>query len=235
MKTNNQYLRMALSLVRMTVQVGVMSALFFLLWHYDSLWLNLLWLLLMAVIAAWELTRRVKLQPKAMLLPLAASMVISVVPIAMIVLWILVREGNPLSARWLVPVSAVLMANVLTMGIGGLHDYFSSLHTDSLPYYTSLGNGGSRLEALKPYFVHALTAMASPAANQLSVVALFAVPMLLSGMLLGGMSPVAAGIAFVVLVVAGLLASAFFLLVAVCLSDRHIFDRRGQQRIDINT
>jgi putative ABC transport system permease protein len=233
---NSDFRRLAVGVLRMVAQVGVLSALFVLLWHYDSVWLNLLWLLLLTAMASWVLVRRTGLAPKVMLLPVGGGMLVAVLPVTLLVLWIVTplmlsqagAEVGLLNARWFIPVSGVLLAQVLVSGIRGLNDYFHQLHTNNLPYYQRIGSGGSRIEALRPYVVHALAAMADSAASQLSVVALFAVPMLLSGMLLGGLKPIVAGVAFVVLAVAGVIASAVFLVVAVWLADRRIFDRRGE-------
>lgn len=232
---NSDFQRLAVSVVRMGVQVGVMSALFVLLWHYDRIWLNLLWVLLMATVAAWVMIRRTARASKAMMLPVVGAMVVAVVPLSLLVLWAVdpllssagTATGELFSARRLIPVSSILLAQALVSGIRGISDYLDQLHTNSLPYYSRIGSGASRLEALRPYAVHALAAMAAPAASQLFAAALFTIPMLLSGMLLGGLSPVAAGVTFVALAVAGLLAAALFLVVALWLADRRIFDRRG--------
>lgn len=233
---NNDFQRLAVSIVRMGVQVGVMSALFVWLWHYDRLWLNLLWLLIMVAVAAWVLVRRAALASKVMMVPVVGAMVVAVVPLSLLVVWGVApllssagaATGELFSARRLIPVSSVLLTQTLVSGIRGISDYFDQLYTNSLPYYSRIGSGASRLEALRPYAIHALAAMAAPAASQLFAAALFTIPMLLGGMLLGGLTPAAAGVTFVVLALAGLLAAAIFLVVAIWLADRRIFDRRGQ-------
>ena len=133
-----------------------------------------------------------------------------------------------MTVRWFVPVTGVLMAHVLLTNIHGVRTYFDSLRQDSQPYFTLLGNGATRLQALAPYITRALRSIMVPAMANLSVMGLFVLPMLLSGLLLGGMPPVVAVSLFVVLAIACLAASLLSLVLILWLADRRAFNRQGQ-------
>jgi putative ABC transport system permease protein len=117
---------------------------------------------------------------------------------------------------------------MLATNVRGVSAYFESLRSDSASYYTQLGNGKSRLTALTPYVRQALRSMVEPAVASLSVMGLFALPMLLSGLLLGGLSPVVASLLFLLLVLAVLASSLVSLVVTLWLSDRFAFNKRGE-------
>ena len=224
--------KVALSVVRMMVQMAAMGACLWLLYRYDSVWFNLLWLLVLVVAAAFLLVSRSHLRSSVLFLPASLSMFVSVLAVSAFVLFAVLRPESPMSARWFVPVTGVLMAHVLTTNIHAIRTYFDSLRQDSQPYYTLLGNGASRPAALAPYIAKALKSLTAPAMTSLSVMGLFVLPMLLSGLLLGGLHPVEAVAVFVLLMLACLAASMLTLVLTVWLADRHAFNRQGRLTID---
>lgn len=213
--------------MRMMAQMAVVGAVTWLLWRLDNPWLSLLWIVAMALVAAWLLVKRARLQQKTLLLPVWAGIVAGVAVVEAVVLLTL-RGVHPLSARWMIPIGAVLMSHVLTTNLRGVSAYFEALRTDDLSYYTQLGNGASRLVALTPYVRQALRSMTEPTLTSLSTMGLFAMPMLLSGLLLGGLSPVEAVVLFVVLLVASIAASSLALVVTLWVADRQAFNKRGE-------
>jgi putative ABC transport system permease protein len=152
-------------------------------------------------------------------LPVAAGIAAGVALTAAIILFGVVRPAAPLSAQWFVPVVAVLTAHVATVNATALSTYFRVLRTDRLTYLTLLGNGDSRRQALTPYVARALRATAATAIGNLSVTCLFAVPMLLSGMLMGGLDPVGAALLLIALTAGGIAAQTIALIVTVWVAD----------------
>ena len=173
------------------------------------------------------------LNSRTLFVPASVAMFVSVLGVSLYLLYVVFAptDGSPFSARWFVPVTGVLMAHVLTTNIPAVRTYFDSLRQDSQPYLTLLGNGGSRLQALAPYVTRALRSLTTPAVANLSAMGLFVVPMLLSGLLLGGMEPLQAVCTFVVLMLACMAASVLTLGLTLWLADRKAFNQRGQLMI----
>ena len=219
--------RLAKTIVRMAVQMAVVAGVLWALWRFDSPWLCLLWIVVLSVVVAWMLLRRARL-PQTLLLPVVGGLLAGVLTVGSYVLLVVLRPEHALSARWMIPVAAVLLAHMLATNVRGVSAYFESLRSDSASYYTQLGNGKSRLTALTPYVRQALRSMVEPAVASLSVMGLFALPMLLSGLLLGGLSPVVASLLFLLLVLAVLASSLVSLVVTLWLSDRFAFNKRGE-------
>lgn len=205
----------ALAVVRMMVQLSVMGGLLWLLYRFNSVWLNLLWLLLLVVAAAFLMVSRTQIRSRILFLPACISMFVSVLAVSAYILFVVLRPESPMSAQWFVPVTGVLMAHVLMTNIHAVRTYFDSLRQDSQPYYTLLGNGASRLKALTPYFTRALKSMTVPAMASLSAMGLFVLPMLLSGLLMGGMPPVTAVTVFILLIIASITASVLSLAMTI--------------------
>ena len=215
-----------LAVVRMLVQLTAMGALLWAVYHFDRVWLCLLWLLLLVVAASFLMVSRSRLRSGILYLPVAVAMFVSVLAVSLYIVYVVF--GASFVASWFVPVSGVLMAHVLTTNIPAVSTYFDALRQDSQPYLTLLGNGASRPKALAPYITRALRALTVPAIANLSAMGLFVLPMLLSGLLLGGMEPLRAVCTFVVLMLGCMAASVLSLGLTLWLSDRRAFNRQGQ-------
>ena len=212
---------------RMMLQMAVAGTLLWLLWRADRLWASLLWVVATTVVAAWLLVKRARLQQKQLFVPVCAGLLTGVLVTGGYLLLVL-RLEQPLTARWIIPIGGVLLAHVLTTNTRAVSAYFEALRKDTLNYYTQLGNGASRLVALAPYVRQALRSMLEPTAASMAVMGLFALPMLLAGLLMGGMTPVQATLLFVLLVVASIAASTLALVVTLWVADKRVFDKRGE-------
>lgn len=210
----------------MVVQVAFVALLTWALWRLSSPWLCGLWLLAVTMVATWVLLNRSHLPLQRLFLPAWIGMTAAVAAAGVLTL-LAVGADSLVAPRWVVTVSAVLTAHVLTTNIRGLSTYFETLRTDSTSYYAQLGNGASRPTALTPYVRQALRSMMEPTLATMAVTGLPVLPMLLSGLLMGGLSPLQATALFLVLTAAGLAASVGALLLTVWMADSYMFDKRG--------
>lgn len=218
----------AVAIVRMAVQMAAMGACLWALYRFDSLWLNLLWLLALVVAAAFMLVSRTHVRSSVLFLPSCVAMFVCVMTVSTYLLLVVFRPYSTMGSRWFIPVTGILMAHVLITNIHGVRTYYDSLRQDSLPYYTLLGNGATRLQALAPYLTRALKSVMMPTIANLSAMGLFVMPMLLSGLLLGGLKPVWAVIVFILIIIASITVSVLSLFLTLLLSDRRSFNQQGQ-------
>ena len=216
------------SVSRMLAQLLVMGACLWTLYRFDSLWLNLLWLLLLVMATAFLLVSRARVRSYVLFMPACVGMSVSVLFVTAYLLGIVFRPESAWNTHWFVPVTGVLMAHILTTNIPAVRTYFDSLRQDSQPYLILLGNGASRRQALAPYLTRALKSLTVPALANLSIMGLFVMPMLLSGLLLGGLSPIIAVFMLVVLTFSSLAASILSLFLILWFADRRAFTRQGQ-------
>ena len=219
---------MGIATCRMAVQLAVLTLCTWLLWHFNKPWLSVLWLLVMTAVTAFVMISRARLDTKRLFLPVAAGVLAGTAVVEVYLLLLVFRPDHPWAPQWLIPVGGILLAHVLTTVTPAVHTYFEKLRTDSLPYYTALGNGASRMKALIPYASRAIRAIVQPTAANLTVTALFAMPMLLAGMLMGGLQPLTAAVLFAGMLVGCITASMLTLIAILWLCDRCAFDRRGQ-------
>lgn len=220
--------RFCKSFLRMLVQMGVLGLLFWYLWRIDTVWATLLSLVALSAVSALVSLRRARLRRGILFLPTFIGMLTGNAVVSTYLVLAVIQPEHPFSVRWMLPVGGVLLMHILTTNTHGLSAYYGALRSDGLSYLVHLGNGSGRLLALTPYVRKALRAMLAPTAMHLSSMGLFGVPMLLSGMLVGGLQPVEAVFLFMTFVVASICASVVSLLLTLLVADRFTFDKRGE-------
>lgn len=215
---------------RMVVQVLALCLVVWGLIKVDSVWLTLLWLVLLSVVSALLVCRRVKLPLGQFAMPVAVGLCLASLVVGLWLLFLVLPVQHPLGARWFVPVTALLIGHAMATTIRGLSTYQSALKTDEQQYEFLRGNGSDHLHALLPFVRRALQAVFAPTVANLSVMGLFAMPLLLCGILLGGHNPLEAFVLTLMLVAGCLAASVVSLAVAIWLADRQLFDKFGKLR-----
>lgn len=224
--------KLALAVARMLLQLSVLGGCLWVVYHYDSPWLTALWIVAMTLVVATATCQRVRL-PRRLVPWVAAGIGGGIVLPLLYLLLVVIRPELPASARWLVPLTGVLLAHVLLTNTTSLGTFYRKIKEEQTRYEELLGNGLKRRHALAPFIGEALLSMARPAVVYLSAMGLLTMPMLLSGLLLGGASPVDAVLLTVLLVVAAQTAAVASLLLTLWATDRQVFDRRGNLRGDV--
>ena len=220
--------RFLLSFGRMLLQMGFMALILWALFRLDSPWLNLVWLLLMSVVSAWVVVSRARLVWSRLFLPIAGGTFLAVLVVTVYLLLTVIRQPPLLSSRWFVPVACVLLTHVLVTNIRSLSAFYEHLKADVLTYETRLANGQAHWRSLLPFVGKALQAIIVPATANVAATGLIVLPMLASGLLLGGTTPVEAVILTLILTAASISLSVISLLLILVLADRRTFDKRGR-------
>ena len=204
---------------RAIVQLALLCLIVWGLIRINSPWLLLLWLVAIAAYSGWLVVKRCKQEVKKWMLPVSAGLLIGV---SLIAFWLLglvfpVRIFDP---HWFVPVTALLMGHATAMLIRGLSTYLSALQADEQQYEFLRGNGLAHFKALQPFLRRSLLAVISPTVANLSVLGLTSMPLLLVGILLGGLSPLHAFLLMIGMIAGCVSASVLSLAVALFLVDK---------------
>lgn len=209
---------------RMIVQLAVLCLMVWALIRVDSPWLLILWLVAISAYSGWLVLKRCKQDVRKLVLPVSAGLLIGV---SFIGFWLLalVFPVRVFDAHWFVPVTALLTGHATAMMIRGLNTYLSALKADEQQYEFLRGNGLARFKALQPFLRRSLLAVISPTIANLSVLGLTSMPLLLVGILLGGISPLHAFILMLGMVVGCVAASVLSLVVTLFLADRGLEKR----------
>ena len=217
----------AVSMGRMVVQLLVLCLVVWALLRVNSPWLLLVWLVAMAVYSGWLVLKRCKMNIGKLLPAVSVGLFVGT---AFTGLWLLALAlpVRIFDARWFVPVMALLMGHAMAMTIRGLNTYVSALKADEQQYEFLRGNGQSHFKALQPFLRRSLLAILSPTIANLSVLCLTSMPLLLGGILLGGLSPLNAFVLMLLMSVGCIAASVLSLAITLFLADKSLFDKFGK-------
>lgn len=219
---------LCVAVARMVVQVLALCLMVWALLKYDAVWLSLLWLVLLTVASGALVLRRIKLPLAKFLLPVSAGLLVGALLVGGYLLWVCLPAKDAFGARWLVPVMALLVGHTMTALIRGLSTYQSALKADEQQYEFLRGNGVNHLHAVMPFVRRALQQVLAPTAANLSAMGLYAMPLLLCGILIAGVSPINAFVVTLQLVFGCLAASVVALAITLWLADRQLFDKYGK-------
>lgn len=179
----------ATALTKGFIQLLIFSLIVWAVYKVDNIWLSIGWLLVMAVWAGFLAITKCKLTILQYLIPVSTGLFGGTLLVG---LWLLVAvlPIDHISARWFLPVMAVLLGHSASMLVRGINNFVTMLQRNRGQYDFLLGNGASQWQALMPFIRTSLLAILSPTIANLSALALVSLPLLFCGMLLGGFAPI---------------------------------------------
>ena len=190
----------------------------------DKWWADGLWVLLIICVIAYMPLKKLRLPFKRAFLPVVGAVFVGVaVALACVSLAFL----QPLHML-LVPVMAVLAGQLMASITATLQCYVWSLRHTHEHYCYMVANGATHWEAISPSVKRSMRAAINPLLRDMTSPVLVVPPMLLCGLLMAGIQPVAALTLVLIIVVVSLIASVLMAIVAMALIDRLLFDRSGR-------
>ena len=136
--------------LRMTVQLFFIGFYLEYLFLWDNLWINLLWVVLMIVIASSTVLKRTKLPQKMLFMAVAVAFLVSLLIIDLYFLGLVVRPEKIFTARYFIPISGMILGNMLSANVIALNSFYGSLNRERQLYLYLLGNGATPGEGTRP-------------------------------------------------------------------------------------
>ncbi len=178
-----------IAFLRMAVQLLLVGLYLKYVFEWDKWWINLLWCLIMILVASISIGNRSNMSKILFILPIFSSLLISLIIIDIYFLGIVIKLKNLMSALYLIPISGMIIGNCLKTNVIALNSYYKKLYQNRTFYRFYLANGASRQEALRPFMKEALIISFNPSIANTAVTGLVSLPGMMTGQLLGGSSP----------------------------------------------
>lgn len=178
-----------LGIVRMTLQLGLVGFYLKALFALNNPWLNGLWILLMLMVADLSILRRAGLKRRLFFLSTFTAVALSVLFSAAYLIILVIQPPLLYDARYLVPLSGMILGNCLQGNVIGLERFYSALRKNENEYVTYLLLGATRWEAMRPYFREAVKAAINPTVAGMATMGLVSLPGMMTGQILGGGEP----------------------------------------------
>lgn len=219
-----------ISMLRMAIQLVLVGVYMKWIFLCNSVWIDLLWLVLMGLVVTVSVSKQANLRLRLMFLPIMTGLIITSIGIGLYVLFILFTPLSMFDTRYIVPIIGILLGCMHRVSDIALNEFYSSLRYEGQLYEYMLGNGATHLEAIIPFVRRAIEKALKPTLAHLSVAGILTIPGLFLGQLLGGISPMIAALNTVLVFAASVFASVISVVLTIFVADRYSFDCYGRLR-----
>lgn len=216
-----------ISTVRMVLQLFLVAAYLEWIFRLNNAWVNSFWVIVMVLVGAFTVMKRVDLEWRVYLLPLILAGLVSMIIVDAFFIGAVIRLDYFFDARYFIPISGMVLGNSLNHNIVGLNTYFGGLKQKKELYYFLLTNSGSRRQAILPFVRESLVKALNPLLATMSVIGLISLPGMMTGQILGGASPVTAIKYQVMIMLAIFVGNTLMLILSILFSGRYLFDSYG--------
>lgn len=215
---------------RMVVQLFLIGLYLKYLFLWNHVLINILWVMVMVVVAAFTATSRTGMKRRFLLLPVTVGLFATAMIVGLYFLVFVLQLKSPFDARYFIPIMGILMGNMLGVNVLGLNTYYSGLKREHQLYDYLLGNGATHTEAITPFVRQAMEKAFAPCIANMAVMGIVSLPGTMIGQILGGSSPDVAIKYQMMIIVITFCASMLSLVITITMSHKYSFDAYGRLR-----
>jgi len=146
----------------------------------------------MVIVANFSILKKSGLNRRRYFLLTFAGVAFSTALITGIFVMAIIGPSPIYDARYLIPIFGMILGNCMRGNILTLERFYSGIRENEREYLTYLMMGATRLEAVRPYMRHALTAAFAPQLSTMATMGIVSLPGMMTGQLLGGSVPLTA-------------------------------------------
>ncbi len=178
-----------ISILRMSIQLGLVGIYLKTLFTLNNPWLNGLWILVMLIVADLSILKRAGLKARYFALATFTAIASSILLSTAYLVILVIQPTHFYDARYIVPLAGMILGNCLQGNVIALERFYSALRKNENEYATFLMLGATRWEAVRPYFRDAVRAAINPTIASMATMGLVSLPGMMTGQILGGSEP----------------------------------------------
>lgn len=197
------------SAVRMCLQLSFVGLYLEVLFRLNSPILNIIYLLLMLVIACYTVLRSSRLRVRHFFLPLFAALALPFFIILIFFDTVVVPISSLFDARYLIPIGGMLLGNCLRSLVIGLDRFYTGIRENEKEYLFTLSLYNNQFQALLPWTRQSIAASLTPTLASMASIGLVSLPGMMTGQILGGSIPLVA-IKYQIAIMAAIFYTEFF-------------------------
>lgn len=219
--------KLSIAIVRMTVQLLFVGLYLQVVFDLDNPWLNILWLLVMIVVADFSIIRGAGMTLRYLALPLFIALLAGTAIPLLYFVGVILSHENLLEARFVIPIGGMILGNCLRADIIGMRTFYQSLRQGSKGFLQQLAEGATLAEATRPYLGRAMQDALAPTLASMATIGLVSLPGMMTGVILGGSDPSLAVMYQIAIMIAIFTGTSITILLVILLSRRAAFDAYG--------
>ena len=216
--------------LRMVVQLFFIGLYLKYLFIWNNPFINLLWVVIMVLVASGTATKRTGLKHRLVFIPLCVGLFSTALIVGLYFLMLVLGLKDPFESQYFIPIIGILMGNMLGVNVMALNTYYDGLQRERQLYYYLFGNGATHTEAISPFVRQAMEKAFSPCIANMAVMGIVSLPGTMIGQILGGSAP---GIAIkyqMMIIVITFTASMLSLMITIYFANKNSFDSYGRLR-----
>ena len=181
-----------ISVLRMTIQLILVGIYLDVIFRINSLTLNIVWILVMLVVANISILRQSGLALKRLFPLTFFGTTIAVAIVASVFVGLVIAPTPLYDARYLIPIAGMVMGNCMRGNVIALERFYSGIRRNEKEFITYQMLGATLPEATRPYMRSALRASVGPMLATIATLGIVSLPGMMTGQILGGSSPMLA-------------------------------------------
>ncbi len=182
-------LKFAIATGRTLLQVVVLGYILDIVFTLHSMWAVLAMLAVMLSIAAIIARNRIE-QKNPFMLPLVwVSMLFSSTVAIMYINLLIIQPKVWFEPQYLIPIAGMILASAMNAAAIAGERLVKTINSSQQEIETHLSLGASPQQAIRQYRQEAIRAGLIPSINQMTIIAMIAIPTFFSGQLLSGVNP----------------------------------------------
>jgi putative ABC transport system permease protein len=217
---------------RMGIQLSLVGVYLTGLFRLNHPAVNIGYILLMMSVANYSVLKNSGLKRSMFIFTFPAT-VISISSIGLYFMTLVFKPVPLYDARYLIPISGMLLGNSMNRTIVTLERFYSSVRKDESGYSALIAMGGTVNEATASYLKTAYRAGLGPALANLATMGIVSLPGMMTGQILGGSNPLVAIKYQVVILIAIYVATDLSALLSITFSKKKGFTPYGFLNQDI--
>lgn len=222
-----------ISASRMLLQLTFIGVFLKYLFTLNNSYVNILWLTVMVLSAVFTTIKSASIRIKALLLPTFISFFTVIFLIVLYLNKIVISLDSIFSARYLIVIGGMLLGNSLRSNILGITTFYSSILKEEKKYLYLLSLGATPKEARLPFLRKSLSLALKPSIATMGTLGLVSIPGMMTGVILGGTSPLVALKYQIMIMLAILTSTSSTLTLSLFLTSKSCFDSTGMLKKDI--
>uniref|UniRef100_A0AB33JHC2 ABC transporter permease n=1 Tax=Prevotella sp. GTC17260 TaxID=3236796 RepID=A0AB33JHC2_9BACT len=220
--------QLAVSVAKMVVYVGLLGIFVGVLMRWDSVVLNILWVLLVAVLGAASVLMRAKLNVARFIVPVSVGLFTAALVVGLYFVFLVLKPQSPLSAQFFLPLTGLLLGAMLEVNAKALHIYYIGIRNHHQLYDYLLGNGATHGEAVGYFVRRALQRSLTPCLSRMALIVVAHAPVMMWMLLPAGVDIWTAVGLEILVHVAALAGVCISMVVTLFVARRYAFDGYGR-------
>ncbi|MGD9017921.1 MAG: iron export ABC transporter permease subunit FetB [Desulfobacterales bacterium] len=221
------------STIRMTVQLVFVGLYLKLIFQWNNIWVNGLWILIMTVVANLSALDKAGLVLRRFFWPTVAGLAAGSFSVVAVFILVLIQPKPWYDARYLIPLTGMILGNCLSGNVIVMERFYSGIRRQETAFLTYLLLGANLREAIQPFLREAIRSALAPTLATMMTIGIVSLPGMMTGQILGGSFPVVA-IKYQIVIMVGIFISLTLSgLLNIFLSLPSAFDAYGMLNADL--